>query len=231
MSTTVKNKRTITVEDLEGGGIRVTVAGSPFRYSSSAGRTLNMSTRDIPRVYLSDFAPAAGEERAAYSAKHCTDDGMLHGPNGCNGTCHDSNCDRPADLFECSNGENGQKHCIPFCKFHGHGMLHRVGRAVLMALDFGVIEDLRFWTQVDPLPSGMPRCQYHYYATDEWGDSARARCTEPATKRVKVIVTGGADETMIDTELCANCASARTGNGVNIEILGDLEVPASERNE
>ncbi|HXJ87785.1 MAG TPA: hypothetical protein VMS18_13270 [Candidatus Binatia bacterium] len=227
----IKNKRTITLEDLESGGVRVTVAGTPFLYSPSVGRTMNLSTHDIPHVYLSDFAAAAGEDRAAYSAKHCTDDGMLHGPNGCDGMCHDLNCDRPADLFECSKGENGLKHCIPFCKFHGHGMCHRVGRAVLMALDFGVIEDLRFWTQVDPLPSGLPRCHYHYYATDEWGDSERARCTEPATKRVRVIVTGGAGSRTIDTELCADCASTQNRDGVKIDVLGDLPMPPVNRNK
>ena len=228
MSTTKKNKRTITIEDLEGGGVRVTVAGPPFLYSPSAGRTLNMSTHDLPHVFLSEFAPGDGETRATYSAKHCTDDGMQHGPNGCDGMCHDFNCLRPADFFVCSKDENGQKHCIPFCKFHGHGMCDRVGRAVLMALDFGVIEDLRFWTLVDPLPSGLPRCHYHYYAIDEWDDSERARCTQPAAKRARVIMSKGQT---IDTELCAQCASSKPPTGATIEVLGDLPMPAVERKE
>lgn len=227
MSTTNK-KRTITVEDLEGGGVRITVAGPPFLYSPSAGRILNMSTHDIPKVSLSNFAPGEGEDRAAYSAKHCTDDGMLHGPDGCDGRCHDLNCDRPADFFVCSKAEDSRDRCIPFCKFHGYGMCHRVGRAVLMALDFGVIEDLRFWTQVDPLPSGLLRCHYHYYATDEWGDSERARCTSPAAKRARVIMSKG--ET-IDTGLCVQCASSKPPSGVAIEILGDLPMPPVKRNE
>jgi len=203
MSATTKNKRTITIEDLEGGGIRVSVTGPPFLYPTLSGEKLNLSTRYIPQVFLSDFAPGEGEDRAAYSAKHCTDDGMLHGPTGCDGMCHDSNCLRPADFFVCSKAEDGRDRCIPFCKFHSRGMCHRVGRAVLLALDFGVIEDLRFWTLVDPLPSGLPRCHYHYYATDAWGDSERARCTEPATKRARVTMTGGKGPMTIDTELCA----------------------------
>jgi len=228
MSTTKKNKRTITIEDLEGGGVRVTVAGPPFLYSPSAGRTLNMSTHDLPHVFLSEFAPGDGETRATYSAKHCTDDGMQHGPNGCDGMCHDFNCLRPADFFVCSKTEDGQKRRIPFCKLHSHGMCHRVGRAVLMALDFGVIEDLRFWTLVDPLPSGLRRCHYHYYAIDEWGDSERARCTEPAAKLARVIMNDGRT---IDTELCAECASLQDRNGVKIEILGAIPMPAVERKE
>ena len=230
MSST-NNKRTITIEDLDGGGVRVTVAGPPFLYSPSAGRTLNMSTHDLPHVFLSEFAPGDGEPSATYSAKHCTDDGMLRGPDGCDGMCHDLNCDRPADFFVRSRSEDGPERCIPFCKFHSHDMCHRVGRAVLMALDFGVIEDLRFWTLVDPLPSGLPHCHYHHYAIDEWGDSERARCTEPAAKLARVTMPGGKGPRTIDTELCAECASLQDRNGVKIEILADIPMPAVERKE
>jgi hypothetical protein len=228
VSTPTKHKRTITIEYLEGGGIRVPVVGPPFLYPMPCGEKFNLSTRDLPQVFLSEFAPGDGENDAAYSGKHCTDDGMLHGPNGCDGMCHDVKCLRPADLFVCSKVEDGQERRIPFCKLQSHGMCHRVGRVVLMALDFGVIDDLRFWTLMDPLPSGLPRCRYHYYAIDEWGDSERARCTEPAAKLARVIMNDGRT---IDTELCAECASLQDRNGVKIEILGDIPMPAVERKE
>jgi hypothetical protein len=224
------NKRTIVVEDIENGAVRITVAGPPYLITTGADSTRNMSTRDIAEVWLSDFAHK-GEDRAAYSAKHCTDTGVLHGPEGCDGTCHELNCSKPADFLEHWKTDDGQERCLPFCKWHSHDMNHCVGRAVLWALDYGVVDDLRFWKEQDPLPGGRPRCDHCYYAIDPSGDSERARCAVPATKRVKVSENSGGEPSTYEAKLCTRCAAAPVTGGQKIEILGDLEIPPAEHCE
>ena len=126
-----KNKRTITIEDVE-NGVRVTVVDPPYLVSTVGESTRNLATADIGGVWLSDFAPDTGEDRAAYSAKHCTDTGSLHGSSTeCDGLCHDLNCSEPADFFQHWKSVDGKEQCIPLCKRHGRGMTHYVGRAVL----------------------------------------------------------------------------------------------------
>jgi len=197
-----KNERTIIVKDTE-TGVRITVAGPPYLVTTGADSTRNLSTDDIAEAWLSNFAPGPGEDRAAYSTKHCTDTGSLHGSTECNGLCHDPNCAEPADFFQHWKGANGEERCIPFCKWHGRDMAHYVGRAVLWALDYGVVEDLRFWTLEDPLPGGLPRCDFNYYAIDPWGDSERARCTNEATTKARITEPGGE---VYEAKLCASCA-------------------------
>jgi hypothetical protein len=200
-----KNKRTIIVEDID-NGVRVTVVDPPYLVATVGESTRNLATADIGGVWLSDFAPDTGEDRAAYSAKHCTDTGSLHGSSTeCDGLCHDLNCSEPADFFQHWKSVDGKEQCIPLCKRHGRGMTHYVGRAVLWALHYGVVEDLRFWTQQDALPGGLPRCDYGYYAADSDGDSARARCTNEATTKVRVTETGPPSE-VYEAKLCDACA-------------------------
>jgi len=200
------NKRTITVEDIENGAIRIIVAGTPYMVSTGADSTHNLSTHDIAEVWLSDFAPDKFEDRVTYSAEHCTDTGSLHGPStGCDGSCHDLNCSEPADFFQHWKGTDGKERCIPRCKRHSRSMAHYVGRAVLWALNYGVVEDLRFWTQEDPLPVGLPRCDCRYYAVDSWGDSERARCTNEATTKVRVTELWPEGK-VYDVKLCSACA-------------------------
>jgi hypothetical protein len=199
-----KNKRTIIVEDID-NGVRVTVVGPPYPVATVGNSTRNLATADIRGVWLSDFAPETGEDRAAYSAKHCTDTGSLHGSSTeCDGMCHDLNCSEPADFFQHWKSVDGDERCIPLCKHHGRGMTHYVGRAVLWALHYGVVEDLRFWTQQDPLPGGLSRCDYGYYAADSDGDSARARCTNEATTKVRVTEMGLPGE-VYEAKLCDTC--------------------------
>lgn len=200
------NKRTITVEDVENGAVRITVAGPPCMVSTGAERTSNLSTHDISEVWLSDFAPDKGEDRAAYSTKHCTDTGSLHSRSTeCDGLCHDLNCFEPADFFQHWKGSDGKERCIPLCKRHGRDMTHYVGRAVLWALNYGVVEDLRFWTEQDPLPTGLPRCDCRYHAVDSWGDSERARCTKEATTKVRVTELWPEGK-VYEAKLCDACA-------------------------
>lgn len=199
-----KNKQTIIIEDIK-DGVRITVNG-PAYMVSTGDSSRNLSTHDVGEVRLSDFAPEAGEDRAAYSAKHCTDTGSLHGSSTkCDGMCHDLDCLEPADFFHHWKGEDGKERCIPLCKFHGREMSYYVGRAVLWALRYGVVEDLRFWTQQDTLPGGLPRCEYGYYATDSDGDSERARCTNAATAKVRVTETEPAGE-VYEANVCDACA-------------------------
>jgi hypothetical protein len=201
-----KNKRTITVEDVDNGAVRITVAGPPYMVATGAESTRNISTRDIAEVWLSNFAPDKREDRATYSAEHCTDTGSLHNRSTeCDGLCHDLNCSEPADFFQHWKSSDGQERCIPLCKWHSRDMTHYVGRAVLWALNYGVVEDLRFWTQEDPLPIGLPRCDSHYYAIDSWGDSERARCTNEATTKVRVTEMGPPSE-VYEAKLCDACA-------------------------
>jgi hypothetical protein len=201
-----KNKQTITVEEIENGAVRITVAGPPYMVTTGAERTSNLSTHDISEVWLSDFAPDKGEDRATYSAEYCTDTGSLHSRSTeCDGLCHDLNCSEPADFFQHWKSSNGEERCIPLCKWHSRDLTHYVGRAVLWALNYGVVEDLRFWTQEDPLPVGPPRCDFHYYAVDSWGDSERARCTEEATTKVRVTELWPEGK-VYDAKLCDACA-------------------------
>jgi hypothetical protein len=200
-----KNKRTIIVEDID-NGVRVTVVGPPYLVPTVGNSSRNLATADIGRVWLSDFAPETGEDRAAYSAKHCTDTGSLHSRFiECDGLCHDLNCSEPADFFQHWKSVDGKEQCIPLCKHHSRDMAHYVGRAVLWALHYGVVEDLRFWTQQDPLPGGLLRCDYGYHAADSDGDSARARCTNEATTKVRVTETGPPSE-VYEAKLCDACA-------------------------
>jgi hypothetical protein len=200
-----KNKRTIIVENIR-NGVRITVVGAPYLVATGAENTRNLSTDDIGEVWLSNFAPGTGEDRAAYSTKHCTDTGSLHGSSTeCDGMCHDLNCAEPADFFQHWKSVDGDERCIPPCKYHGRDMAHYVGRAVLWALHYGVVEDLRFWTQQDPLPGGLPRCHYGYYAIDSDGDSSRERCTNEATTKVRVTEMGPPGE-VYEAKLCDACA-------------------------
>jgi hypothetical protein len=199
-----KNKRTITIEDIE-NGVRVTVEGPPYLVSTVGNSTRDLATADIGGVGLSDFAPGTDEDRAAYAAKHCTDNGSLHSRFiECDGLCHDLNCSEPADFFQHWKSVDGEEQCIPLCKRHSRDMAHYVGRAVLWALHYGVVEDLRFWTQQDPLPGGVPRCHYGYYAIDSDGDSSRARCTNEATTKVRVTEMGPPGE-VYEAKLCDAC--------------------------
>jgi hypothetical protein len=201
-----KNKRTITVEDLDSGAVRITVVGPPYLVATVGNNTRNLATDDIGYVWLSNFAPDTGEDRAVYSTKHCTDTGSLHGSSTeCDGLCHDLKCCEPADFFHHWKSGDGEERCIPLCKWHSRDMAHYVGRAVLEALKYGVVADLRFWTLQDPLPGGLPRCDYGYYAIDSDGDSSRARCTNKATTKVRVTEMGPAGE-VYDGKLCAVCA-------------------------
>jgi len=203
-----RSKRTITIEDI-GDGVRVTVVGPSYLVGTGAEGTRDLATDDIGEVWLSNFAPGPGEDRATYSNKHCTDSGNLHSrSNECDGVCHDPNCSEPADFFQ-NWSVDGKERCIPLCKRHGRDMTHYVGRAVLWALDYAVVEDLRFWTQQDPLPGGLPRCDYRFHAIDSDGDSEKARCTNPATTRVRVTRTGPAGK-VFEAKLCDDCAETES---------------------
>jgi hypothetical protein len=81
-----KNKRTITIEDIE-NGVRVTVVGPPYLVATGAESesTRNLATDDIGGVWLSDFAPDTEEDRAAYSAKHWTPAASTVGPSNATG--------------------------------------------------------------------------------------------------------------------------------------------------
>ena len=94
-----------------------------------------------------------------------------------------------ADFFQRWKSGDGEERRIPHCKRHSGGKTHYVG-AVLWALHYGVVEDLRFWTQQDPLPGGLSGCDFRYYAMDPLGDSKRAGCTNDATTRVRVTEPG-----------------------------------------
>jgi hypothetical protein len=202
-----KDKRSITIEGLDSGAVRITVEGSPCLVSIGADSTRNLSTHDIGEVWLSKFAPDKGEDRAAYSAKYCTDTGSLHTRSvECDGLCHDLNCLEPADFLQHWSGVDGKEPCIPLCKWHAHDLNYYVGRAVLWALHYGVVEDLRFWKQQDPLPSGLPRCDCGYYAIDSDGGSERARCTNEATTKVRVTELRPGGE-VYEGKLCDACAA------------------------
>jgi hypothetical protein len=67
-----RNKRTIVLEQVE-NGVRITVVGPPYVVETGPGSTRDLATHNIGNVWVSDFAPTNDEDRAAYSAKHCTD--------------------------------------------------------------------------------------------------------------------------------------------------------------
>jgi hypothetical protein len=204
-----RNRRTIVLEQVE-NGVRITVEGAPYPVPSGVESTRDLATDEVGNVWLSNFKPANGEDRAVYSTKHCTDTGSLHGSSTvCDGLCHDLNCLEPADFFEHWKGNDGKGRCIPMCKLHGREMSYYVGRAVLWALKYGVVEDLRFWTQQNTLPGGLPRCEYGYYATDSDGDSERARCTNEATTKVRVTEIGPAGD-VYEAKLCDACVERET---------------------
>jgi hypothetical protein len=204
-----RNRRTITVEDIE-NGVRIAVEGVQYLVPTGVEGTRDLAIHEVRGVWLSNFAPDKDEDRAAYSAKHCTDTGSLHGSStACDGLCHDLECFEPADFFHHWKGEDGKEGCIPMCKLHGHGMSYYVGKAVLWALEYGVVEDLRFWIMQDPLPGGLPRCDYGYHAVDSDGDSEKARCTNMATTKVRVTEIGPAGD-VYEAKLCDACLERET---------------------
>jgi hypothetical protein len=88
----------------------------------------------------------------------------------------------------------------------------RVGRAVLHALRYGVVVDLHSWPEVDPLPIGLPRCDYSYLETTSEGWSRSVRCTNEAT--VKVHVTELRHEgNEYDAKVCAACMKRESAAG------------------
>jgi hypothetical protein len=204
-----KKRRTIVLEQVE-NGVRITVEEPPYLVKTGTERTRNLSTLDITELCLSDFTPDKGEDRAVYSTKWCTDTGSLHGSSAvCDGLCHDLECFEPAAFFHHWKGIDGKERCIPLCKWHAHDLNYYVGRAVLWALKYGVVEDLRFWIMQDPLPGGLPRCDYGYYAVDSDGDSEKARCTNEATTKVRVTELRPAGE-VYEAKLCDACVERET---------------------
>jgi hypothetical protein len=81
-----------------------------------------------------------------------------------------------------------------------------------------------FDTATDTLADGRPRCDYRYHATDKYGDVEWARCTQPATTRVRVT----AFDDVYEAKVCPRCAghevkSAGTmGCPLKFEVLGGL---------
>ena len=81
------NKRTITIEDLADGRVRVTVDGPQF-----VANGVNLSTRTIGVHQLADFAPDS-QDLKTYASAHCTAGDNWHSSkSGCDGTCHDPGC-------------------------------------------------------------------------------------------------------------------------------------------
>jgi hypothetical protein len=224
-----KSKRTVIIEEIENDGVRITVAGCP--YIVNAGRFRDISTRDINHTWLSDFKPAADEDPGKYAAGYCTDTGTFHGPGGCHGKCHDFNCSDPADFFLHWKSKDGQESCIPVCKWHGRSTSYWVGRTVLWALEYGVADDLRLLKTKDPLPDGSPRCNFMYYTTDAWGDRAKARCTSPAKKRVRITTDRGGLQETYETKLCEKCVANGHVDTEKVEILGEIPPVASHSEE
>jgi len=98
-------------------------------------------------------------------------------------------------------------------------MAQVAGRAVLFAVNFGVVHDLRFWNH-DILPDGSVRCDRRYRAVDEYG-LTWARCTRTATKRVRISEEGESHE----ANVCPTCL-AHPGRSEQIEVLGDVAPPS-----
>jgi hypothetical protein len=230
-------KTTITIEERENGKLRITVDGPPFIVNNH-----NLSSRDITPRTRSDFRPAEGQSRREYSSQYCTADEERHDYKPCEGTCHDLNCDELADFLVHWKGDDRQERCVPFCKWHAESTAELVGETVLMALRYGVTEDLRFWPHLDVLPSGDPRCDHRYKAVDTYGDLEWARCTNAAAVRVTVTPAktvmandGSANVTYTpkpegayEACACGECyESAKEsigteGNPANIDIIGEL---------
>lgn len=220
-----KNKRTIVIEDLDNGAVRVTVAGPPYIVAGVDGEQ-NLSTCDIAECWLMRFTPGDGEDRATYAAKWCTWCTVMHGTD-CDGGCHEVNCDAPADFFVCWVGCDGEERRIPSCRWHSCDTIYRLGRAVFWALNYGVTEDLRFRRNEDRLPGGVPRCDGQFGAYDQSGDFEDARCTLPATKRVKISGARGR-EPEYEAKFCADCLARPVPSGGTLEVLGDIELPPAE---
>jgi hypothetical protein len=197
----------IIIEGLQSGVVRISVEGPPYLATGGDDRTFNLSARDIAETWLSDFAPDAEEDRTAYSTGHCTWPESMHGTSKqCNGLCHWNNCSDVAVFFHRSKRSDGSEQCIPVCKWHGREMSYYIGQVVLRVLNFGVVEDLPFWKEQDPLPSGQPRCDYIYYDIDEWDCSSKARCTNAATTRVRTTERGPGGDVYDHAKLCDFCA-------------------------
>jgi hypothetical protein len=223
------NKKTLTIEDIQHGGVRITIAGEPRMVNVGAGRTLDLSACEVANCWLSNFAPGEGEDRITYAVRHCTDTGFLHDPStGCDGLCHHFNCLEPADFFQHCMSSDGKELRIPICKVHGQDLGSRVGRVILRALVYGTLDDLRFWVQLDPLPDGQPRCDFRFREVDEWGKLQEARCASPATKRLKVTQDKGNQGRTYQAKACARCTESHQSDGMKIEILGELEFQHSQ---
>jgi hypothetical protein len=231
------DKKTITIEELTDGRVRVTVDGPQF--ITDTGRDLSTHTIGVRR--LADFAPG-GQDPKAYAAAHCTAGKYWHGSSGCDGTCHDPNCGNPADFFVHWKTEDGREQCEPFCRWHASTTTSLVGETVLNALQYGVTDDLRFWTGENVLPGGELRCDVRYKDVDPYGDLEWARCTRPATLRVRVtpakttMATDGSPKVTYtplrdkahEAHMCARCyesdrqSAGTEGNPANIELVAEL---------
>jgi hypothetical protein len=220
----ITREKTIIIEHFDDGTARI-VAGNPrYPIPTNTDTTRKVGTRGTCKIWLSQFENQ-GEDRGAYSARYCSD--KSHGPRGCDGMCHEPNCSKPADFFEHWRGDDARECCIPLCRRHSRDNYSLNRRAVIWVLNDGVVEYLFFLTELDPLPNGLPRCDSAYYRRDK-GKSAEARCTLPATKCVKVTENGRSGQGTYEAKLCTRCAAAQSKDGLQIEILGDFEIPPAE---
>jgi hypothetical protein len=219
----ITRKKTIIINHLDNRALDVQLADAHRPIPASADPTRKVLRRETCEIRLSQFANE-GEDRASYSARLCTD--KAHGPGGCDGICHEPKCSKPADFFEHWRAEDGRECCVPLCKSHIRNMNSLQRRAVLWALNDGVVDYLCFMTDLDPLPNGLPRCGSGYYQGD-----AEVRCTFPATKRVRVTEKSGKGEEISEAKLCTRCATAQVRDGLQIEILGDLDIPTVKARE
>jgi hypothetical protein len=213
----LKKKRTITIEELETGKLRVTVDGPPYIVGDS-----NLSSREVTPSWLLEFAPGPGQSRQKYSSQDCTGGEDWHrdwiGTTTCDGICHDHDCVEPAAFFVYWLADDGRKQCMPYCKWHASGTASRLGRVMLNALDYGVTVDLLFWTEQDVLPGGKRRCDNRYYAVDRYEDFEEVRCTQPATKIVKVTPRDG---NPYEARVCDRCAKSDSDH--QREVVREIE--------
>jgi hypothetical protein len=218
------NKTKIVIEALDNGKVRIAVDGRPYLVQNGDGQE-NLSVVEISEIWLTEFNPGANDDRGAYSSQQCTEANFWHPNACCDATCHDFNCAEPAAFFHHWRTPDTAEHCMPVCKYHGREMAFYVGRTVLLALDYGIPQDLRFWTDEDPLPDGRPRCDRRYRAADDYG-LTRARCTAVATQVVRLI-DGGRDGETYQAKLCDRCfqhAIEDAGVGREIEIVGPVSL-------
>jgi hypothetical protein len=179
-----KNRRTIIVENLDDGAVCITVVGPPYLATTSAGEIRNLSTLRIEEPGP-DEEPTEEvlelmrfEEMLSFKVPHSP---SIFGPE-------DRSSDEVYDPSE----------------WHSDELSDRVGWAVLCALEYGVVADLRLWTQLDTLPGGLPRCGFKYLSEDHWRHySAWARCTNKATTEVTELRFQGK---VYDARLCDTCA-------------------------